>query len=307
MKPVIFMHVEKSGGTSIHDALVASGRFTLHPHRYAWFRDMADEDIRGHTLFSAHLGRVDFDKIEHAVGEPYRFAVLREPKRRLISWYDFLRGAASSAINDDNRETIMRAKGRSFVAFLEATISEERANGTVSERSLDNIVVRICQPDGVSPPVGGLDQSHVDTAIAYLESFDRVGITSFLDETYDVLSRDLDLPHVPSLPRTRDRLMYGLTETTHDMIEPTPAEAAEIPLAADLTWADRKVYDHFRRRFIERHADLIAARREQLAERLVSAERELALAQRAAVAEEPLEKRSFAMSGLLFKRNRKPR
>ena len=92
MKPFIFIHIPKTGGTSISHAL------RDHPHPI----------IHRHSSISDFQKRLD-------ISEYYKFSCIRNPWDRIVSWYGF-----------DQREALYRKSFKDFVSFIEREFKAER-------------------------------------------------------------------------------------------------------------------------------------------------------------------------------------
>lgn len=91
---VVFLHIPKTAGQSVHEALVgAFGADAICPARvneqlYAY--DIAQ--LHGWRVFSGHL---DWSRLDCLRGPRFVFTVLREPRDRILSFYFYLREQAS--------------------------------------------------------------------------------------------------------------------------------------------------------------------------------------------------------------------
>lgn len=87
---VIFLHIPKTAGQSVHAALVdAFGEDVVCPARVndqLW--RMSINEINRYQVFSGHL---DWSLLDCLKGEKYTFTILREPMDRILSFFFFLR------------------------------------------------------------------------------------------------------------------------------------------------------------------------------------------------------------------------
>ncbi len=90
---VIFLHIPKTAGQSVHAALVdAYGFEAVCPARVnEQLFGMTIEELNRYRVFSGHL---DWSLLDCVRGPRFTFTVLREPRDRLLSFYFFLRGEA---------------------------------------------------------------------------------------------------------------------------------------------------------------------------------------------------------------------
>ena len=92
-RPIVFLHLPKTAGQTIHHAIGALvGETAISPYR-------AMDQVGARTVFppeyqfhSGHLNWVDLDKRQQ---NPFVFTVLRDPRERFASFYFFRRDALS--------------------------------------------------------------------------------------------------------------------------------------------------------------------------------------------------------------------
>jgi len=90
---VIFLHIPKTAGQSVHTALVnAFGKDEVCPVRVNdQLRRMSINELNKYRVFSGHL---DWSLLDCLRGQKYVFTILREPMDRILSFYFFLRDQA---------------------------------------------------------------------------------------------------------------------------------------------------------------------------------------------------------------------
>jgi len=87
---VIFLHIPKTAGQSVHAALVnAFGEEAVCPARINdQLRRMSIAELNRYQVFSGHF---DWSLLDCIKGPKYVFTVLREPMDRILSFYFYLR------------------------------------------------------------------------------------------------------------------------------------------------------------------------------------------------------------------------
>lgn len=87
---VIFLHIPKTAGQSVHAALVnAFGKEAVCPARVNdQLRQFSIAELNRYQVFSGHL---DWSLLDCVKGPKYVFTVLREPMDRILSFYFHLR------------------------------------------------------------------------------------------------------------------------------------------------------------------------------------------------------------------------
>lgn len=99
-KKVIFLHIPKTAGQSIHAALIdAFGEETVCPARVNKQAVlMSVQELNRYNVFSGHL---DWSLLDCVRGEKFTFTVLRKPIDRILSFYFYLRKEAQKLTKEE--------------------------------------------------------------------------------------------------------------------------------------------------------------------------------------------------------------
>lgn len=91
---VVFLHIPKTAGQSIHAALEESfGKDRVCPARVNdSLQKMSIAELNSYSVFSGHLDWAFLDCIK---GPKYIFTILREPRDRILSFYFYMRKEAA--------------------------------------------------------------------------------------------------------------------------------------------------------------------------------------------------------------------
>ena len=97
---VIFLHIPKTAGQSVHSALVnAFGAEAVCPARVNdQLHKMSISELNRYQVFSGHL---DWSLLDCIKGPKYVFTILREPVERILSFYFFLLEQAKKMSSED--------------------------------------------------------------------------------------------------------------------------------------------------------------------------------------------------------------
>lgn len=178
---LIFLHIPKTGGTSLRQSLLDS--IAPRPSIKLMHQDTApllamSPDARaalgmveGHMLFGAH---------EHIPG-PYTYlTVLREPLARLRSWHGYVRQNPRHRFHH-----VVAGGGLSLTECIERRMTPE----------LDNDMTRTLASVGRERvPIGGMTREMFDVACERLASIEFVGTTERLPEFHAMLCDRLGRP-----------------------------------------------------------------------------------------------------------------
>jgi hypothetical protein len=230
--PVLFMHIQKTAGTSIinlarhfyQDSVISHGDYcSRRPD------ELAD------TLFvSGHFG---YAYARHLMQRRYSFTFLRDPVERVLSFYYFCKS------RDPDQFPIYRlAQSHDLVGFISACIADPFYRMLL----WNNQTWQFAFGDThLEPhPEGGFSSDQLlSLAKQHLDEFSYVGFTeSFATDAYKIcralgfppraLRKELPLANANATPMRK-----GLAEQ--------PAKVRELLL--QITELDRDLYDHARR------------------------------------------------------------
>jgi hypothetical protein len=240
---LIFLHLPKTGGTSLHHQLgQAFGHQLICPERFSRLEILSDEELATYRFFSGHY---HFDQIRLVPGARYVLTVLRDPIERVLSNYYFWRRHRPAIIEAFDLDGPRIARNGTLLTFLESEhpVVRESSDNQVARYLAGNVEVDSegrfhLIEDGSSRPI---TRSEVlERALSNLSSIDTVGFVNDLEGVYATVASDWGwLPIVP-LPRlnTRTTVDDNLEEVLEE--ETTPAIASVLHRFTEL---DRIVYD----------------------------------------------------------------
>jgi len=116
---IIFLHIPKTAGQSVHAALInAYGPEAVCPARSnTQLYNMTISELNRYQVFSGHL---DWSLLDCIRGEKYIFTILREPMERILSFYFYLREDAKKKSPDE----LKKPSRQGMRAALEMTPNE---------------------------------------------------------------------------------------------------------------------------------------------------------------------------------------
>jgi hypothetical protein len=126
---VIFLHIPKTAGQSVHTALVkAFGQEAICPARVnEQLARMTINELNRYQVFSGHL---DWAMLDCIKGPKYVFTILRNPVDRILSFYFYLRDQAAKL----PVEKLHKPEHQGLRAALELTPQEYFLGGTTHIR-----------------------------------------------------------------------------------------------------------------------------------------------------------------------------
>lgn len=193
MKPLLFIHIRKTAGTSLRSLLVnqfPAGVVFSDAHsvrdRYRWARIQTPESPSPAPDVQFVTGHLDFDCADRFAQRPTVVTVLREPIARALSAYGYYRGNDEhlfSILRDDlfaaEYESRRRFTDRARQLGLRRFLREEEAT---ARAWLSNVQTR--QLAGAScADLKDHDPRLLETALAHFRRCDLVGLVERLDET----------------------------------------------------------------------------------------------------------------------------
>lgn len=169
---VVFVHVPRTGGTTLNAILRAQCRaeqaLDLGPRVQDALADIAAWDPKRLGRIRVVMGHVPYGFHEQMPGAVEYVTLLREPVRRVMSFYNYVTQENQHYLHDFTR--FQAASLENFVRL--------RATGAI-----DNFQVRLVSGVMYDVPFGELDESHLELAIRNLEQFAVVGLTERFDES----------------------------------------------------------------------------------------------------------------------------
>jgi hypothetical protein len=237
---VVFLHIPKTAGTSLHLLLI--DRFeenAICPIRNHKLDEMSMEQLQKYRLFSGHYY---FDQVERIPEPKILLTMLREPKARLLSLYNYHRSFRWDAIAEpeaDSGRRICLAKTLSALEYF-------RCADPVVYAVVNNSMARQLIGLKYNLPDGKLrisDDGVLNLALKNLERFAAIG---FVDSPNGSLRRfgevlPIGLPE--SMPR-HNTFESLKSDSRFEQIERSiPTEAVDAELIRH-TQIDQRIYNY---------------------------------------------------------------
>lgn len=240
---VAFMHLPKTGGTSIHSMLTSVfEKDQVCPERFNGFNAYTVDELAQYELFSAHM---DFYSLTRIAQPAFTITLLREPKQRILSLYYFWKSQKHEHIERHNLAGPRFAKSHSLVEFLR-DLPDKLA------KDIDNTYVRNFLGRLVESPVGVFPIEDNDAVRVAMRNLMRIDTVSFLDDiettTHEIFAR-LALPAPELLPKMRARENFGIDDPNTEMVEDEELTDEIDALLNEYTRLDRRIYESARALF----------------------------------------------------------
>jgi hypothetical protein len=200
-KPILFVHVPKSGGTSIVEMF---RRIDSHGVHYSSDATISSSDFGKFDFIAGHFQADQF--LEHLTGR-YSFTFIRDPKDRAISLYRFWKSHKETYVkmNEERLWMCRLARDLDFRNFL--------VHEKVS-REFDNSLVRIfCGSDALNG-VSKVTAREFEIAQRNMQKLDFVGIFESFEMSCQNLFANLGIGVKEILfeNNVEDRVSKGSTE-----------------------------------------------------------------------------------------------
>lgn len=103
-RPVVFLHVPKTGGQTIHHAIAS----TFPPEERSPLRLMSQVGAAGPlpSQYRFHSGHLNWSRLDEVRGNPFVFTVLRDPRERLGSFYFYMRAEQERRAQEAGPEAV---------------------------------------------------------------------------------------------------------------------------------------------------------------------------------------------------------
>lgn len=213
---VVFLHLMKCAGTSIHQALHSmfdDDDFYAERFHLGVTRGEPAEDLSPYRVFSGHFDSLD---LPHFPEGSLKFTSLRDPVERALSHFNFWQSHDRDYLASAGLRGMLSATEMTALEFFNSDSPDFRNN-------FDNYYVRSfsgSRRDGRS--LVNRPEEHLQIAIDTLSGFDHIGRTDEVDSTIDWVARQFGFD--PALV-TRERLNQLNSWEDNPLlhrVEPTP-------------------------------------------------------------------------------------
>jgi hypothetical protein len=230
---VAFVHVPKTAGTTLHNLLLQHYRpDEVCPERFNNLQRFSVQELERFKLFSGHI---DLAAAKWIPGEKVIISVVREPRARIISLYNFWRSHRWEHIERYGLDGPRLAKSLHLVEFL------ERAGASV-DNAMARAIVGHADYDGLA------EAERVVTLDTRMADVDVFGVTERLEESVGRIFARLDLPIPVRVPHDND--VASLSDHPFiEKVEPEPVTSDAEDAIVRLTKLDRRLYDMVASRF----------------------------------------------------------
>ncbi len=257
-KKIVFLHIEKCAGTSLRTMLVSQvGPGRVCPEYFNGLADWTANELAAYDLFAGHF---DLACCEVIPGPTAVVTMLREPKARLMSLFNFWK-AHSPHPSFDGRTLVGLAQHHSATDFFshDAVVSHPNIRdaivGQLTRRLPSPILPHgfpMLQPDDaiMADPAQALE--HAWRALTGLACF---GLVEDFERSRALLNHQLGLAMQPVEPQ---QVLKGLVSPMLDEHRPAPEQRTPQldDLLHSLTPLDRALYEKASALFAERAARL---------------------------------------------------
>jgi hypothetical protein len=243
-RAVFFVHVPKTGGTSLRDLL--SARFA--PSEVLAFERHDSSDTRREKLGRLDRaafvhGHVPYALVDHFARRPVVVTILRDPIDRAISAFRYMRLQAPAIADAARAGRVAPARARDYAAAARLSLGEfVRDEPVAAARHLGNLQSGLLSTPRVTERFEYQDDyaivvtdDDLTRAKAHLAACDVVALTERLDASLPMLARALG---------TRPFGAIGTANRTAAREPLPPRDAATMAALGDLTHQDRALYTY---------------------------------------------------------------
>jgi hypothetical protein len=234
----VFLHIPKCAGTSLHAILSAQPDRSLCPERHNGLANWSPAQLATFDLFSGHFDIESLNLIP--AGKRKIVTLLRDPSRRLISLYRFLRAHTARAVelSGHNMGLVTLARQLDPVAFFRQPTLQRHPtinNGIVRQltQTLPHKRWEKYAPGQCYAPalVDRDPAAAVKLACQNLENFASFGLQEHMESSVHRILAALGMPQVTNIPRRQE--LEGLVNT-NPLLEPVTLIEMSEELAAAL-------------------------------------------------------------------------
>jgi hypothetical protein len=182
---VVFIHLEKTGGTTMHNVLAANfSEDRVSPAHYSFLESYSTTE-NGYDFFSGHF---DYEMVSSIPRSSLKLiSIFRKPSDRLISQYRFWQSHPLSPNLDTTHRHVLAKKLGPEEFFAHPAIRFLPHTNNYYLRVFAGSVTNLVRPS-LSPDE---ERSALDLAKSRIRSLQGIGITERMKESVDVICRAL--------------------------------------------------------------------------------------------------------------------
>ena len=215
---LVFLHIPKTAGTSLRETMMSSiAEAEVCPERLDRLQQWDPRELAKYKFFFGHFS---VDSLKCIPGRKKTATILRDPRKRLLSWYYFAKSHSTAHVENAAPE-LRTAKYNNLIDYL-----------------------RVEGPH-VPTMTQMLGAGDIGKAKENLSIVDAIGLTERADDSLAVISWQFGLPPLRSMPKlnvTGERVNDPAFEKEPPVREPLTEEIQS--LIANLTEDDRYLYEH---------------------------------------------------------------
>ncbi|MGC2778814.1 MAG: hypothetical protein WA418_24610, partial [Bradyrhizobium sp.] len=242
MDRVFFLHVPKTGGSSLTSALSKKfASWEIFPWRHSRLDLFNHADLMRFRFFSGHFNITDLDYIPKPVKA---VTLIREPRKRILSLYHFWRSYRKDTLPryEPHHSWITQSVGlRGFLMLPNPSLRV----------TIDNALVQAYLPypiRGRNHALAAAPETIVEDALRALDRMAAFGILERFDDSMQAIGGELQSPLI--LPAEKVRSFESLaTSSFHEALEREAVTPEIEGLLDTYTELDRVFYDRAREVF----------------------------------------------------------
>lgn len=235
---VVFLHIPKSAGTSFHLLLTRHfGDQEVCPIRNRRIDQMDDSTLASYRLFSGHYF---FNQVERIPEPKIMLTILREPKSRIMSLYNFHRSFRSDRIPNIvalGYDSPRYAKELTLVEYLRCPDYSVRVN---TDNAITRYLVGLDFADSNGQWIVS-DDTALNLALTRLQTFDGIGLVEKAQQSLRKFETILSLSFPEQMPFHNDFASLSL-RSDFEKVEPAVIDDQAEEELERMTRIDQKVY-----------------------------------------------------------------
>ena len=222
--PALFLHIQKTAGTTIVDQAWKHYGYSVCSH--GDFEGKQLSDLTNRNFISGHFG---YDFAKPLLKSRYSFTFLRDPIERILSFYYFCRTR-----NTEEREIYSIAHSMGLESFLRAGFEHPLVKSLIWNSQTWRLACGFPNADSRSIE-DFTDDELFNLAKAHLDEFSHVGFTETFEKDQEIILSALNMP----MP----------TDKAASNVNPDRPRLEDVPqqcrqLLNELTSIDRRLYDY---------------------------------------------------------------